>query len=73
MKAEPEIQDGVERTTVDGKTSSIHFLHFPFTPALVAKFREPDTRVGLAIEHENYAHMAMMPPAVKAALAEDFD
>lgn len=73
VRAAPELQDGVERTTPDGKTSSIHFLHFPFTAAQIAKFRDPATRVVLGIEHKNYAHMAVMPDEVKQALAADFD
>ena len=73
VKAVPELQDGVERTTPDGKTSSIHFLHFPFTADQIAKFRNPATRAVLSINHENYAHMAVMPAEVKAALGADFD
>lgn len=63
----------VERTSEDGKTSSVHFLHFPFTDEQIAGFRDPDTSVVLGVEHENYAHMAMLMPKVRAALAEDFD
>jgi hypothetical protein len=73
VKAVPELQDGVERTTPDGKTSSIHFLHFPFTDAQVAKFRDSSVRAVLAIEHDGYAHMAVIPADVKQALAADFD
>ncbi len=63
----------VERTTEEGKTSSIHFLHFPFTDAQVASFRDPETQVILAIAHANYGHMAVLPRDVKQALAADFD
>ena len=63
----------VERTTEEGKTSSIHFLHFPFTDAQVAHFRAPETQVVLAIAHPNYGHMAVPPADVKRALAADFD
>jgi hypothetical protein len=71
IAARPE--DDLERTKDDGKTSSIHFLHFPFTPEQVAKFRVPGARVVLAIGHENYAHMAVLPEAAREALAADFD
>lgn len=63
----------VERSKPDGRTSSVHFLHFPFTPAQVASFRTEGARVVLAIGHENYAHMAVLPEWVRAALASDFD
>lgn len=63
----------VERSKPDGRTSSVHFLHFPFTPAQVASFKTEGARVVLAIGHENYAHMAVLPERVRAALAADFD
>ena len=71
VAAQPETD--LERTKEDGKTSSIHFLHFPFTKEQIDKFKAPDTRVVLAINHENYSHMAALPDTVRAALAEDFD
>jgi hypothetical protein len=43
----------LERTKESGKTSSIHFLHFPFTREQIAKFRTPGARVVLTINHEN--------------------
>ena len=71
IAAKPELD--LERTKEDGKTSSIHFLHYPFTPGQIAKFRADGARVVLAIGHEHYAHMAVLPEAMRAALAEDFD
>lgn len=63
----------VERSKPDGRTSSVHFLHFPFTPGQVAGFKTEGARVVLAIGHENYAHMAVLPERVRAVLAADFD
>ena len=71
IKALPE-QD-VDRTTADGKASSIQFLHFPFTDDQVEKFRSPDAQITIGIGHEKYTHMAGLPDAVRAALAGDFD
>lgn len=65
-------EQDVERTKADGKTSSVHFLHFPFTDAQVAAFRDPATPASVVIDHPNYGHAALLPPAVRAALAEDF-
>ncbi len=70
IKAVPE--GDVERTTPDGKTSSVHFLKFPFTATAIAAFRTPGARAVLAIGHSNYDHMAALPEPVRAALAEDF-
>ena len=72
IQAVPELSDGVPRTTEEGKTSSIHFLRFPFTPAQIARFRDPSVQAVLAIEHDNYAHMAVVPKPVREALAADF-
>jgi hypothetical protein len=69
--AAPE-QD-VDRTTAEGKASSVQFVHFPFTPDQIAKFRAPGTRVVVGFKHASYAHMAVMLEEVRAALAEDFD
>ena len=62
----------VDRTTADGKASSVQFVHFPFTDDQVAKFKAADTQVVIGFGHEQYAHMALMPDAVRAALATDF-
>ncbi len=70
VKAVPE--GDIERTKDDGRTSSVHFLHFPFTAAQIASFRDPDTQVVLAITHPHYGHMAVLSPATRAALAADF-
>lgn len=67
-----EAETDIERTKADGKTSSVHFVHFRFTPEQIAKFRDPATQILAVIAHENYHHMAVLPPAVKEALAKDF-
>lgn len=66
-------EEDVERTTADGKTSSVHFLRFPFTDAQAAAFREGGGQAVLAIDHPNYGHMAIISPDVRQALAGDFD
>jgi hypothetical protein len=73
VTAVADVEDGVERTRADGKTSSIHFLHFPFSPAQITAFRQPGARIVAIIEHPEYAHMAVLPEPVRQALAEDFD
>lgn len=62
----------IERTKADGKTSSVHFLHFPFSAEAIRKFRDPSVRVLLTIAHENYGHMALVDGVTRASLAEDF-
>ena len=62
----------MDRSTDEGKASAVQFLHFRFTPAQIASFRTPDTQVVVGFRHPAYAHMAVMPEAVRAALAGDF-
>lgn len=66
-------EDDLDRTTADGKASSVQFVHFPFTEAQITAFRKPDAEVVLGFSHENYPHMTVMPDAVREALAKDFD
>ena len=64
--------DYEDRTTPDGKTSSVHWLRFPFTPEQIAAFRGGEGRVVIEIAHSHYGHMAVVSPQVRAALAKDF-
>jgi hypothetical protein len=63
----------VARSTAEGRASSVHFLHFPFTREQAAKFRAPGAKVVVGIGHPGYGHMAAMPEAVRQALMHDFD
>jgi len=65
-------EEDVDRTTADGKASSVQFIHFPFTDAQVAKFKQPGTRVVLGFTHPEYGHMTILPEDVRSALAQDF-
>ena len=62
-----------DRTSAEGKASSVQFVHFPFTRGQIEAFRKPGTTVIVGMDHENYAHMAVMPDAVRQELAKDFD
>jgi len=70
VEALPE--DDVERTREDGKASAVQFLHFPFSEAAVAAFRDPANRVMFEITHPNYGHIALLEEATRAELAGDF-
>lgn len=70
VAAVPETDE--ERTTPDGKTSSVHFVKFPFDAAQRPVFATADVKVVLAISHPAYGHMAVLPEDVRASLAADF-
>ena len=59
-----------DRTTADGKTSSVHWLRFKLTPEQIARF--PKERVVIGVDHRNYGHMAVLSEETRAALAKDF-
>jgi hypothetical protein len=65
-------EDDQERTREDGKTSSVLFMRFPFAPVQIAAFRSGAGDVVVGFDHANYGHMAVMPAAVRQALAHDF-
>lgn len=66
-------EEDVDRTTADGKASSVQFIHFPLSAEQIAAFRTEGTEVTLGIKHPAYAHMTVLPEAARAALAQDFD
>lgn len=68
IRATPTEYD--DRTTPDGKTSSVHWLRFTLTPEQMARFASE--RVVLGLDHRNYGHMAALSDQTKAALAKDF-
>jgi hypothetical protein len=66
------VQEGdIERTREDGKTSSVHFLHLPLTPAQVDAFKAPNARVLIGCDHPKYAHLAVISDESRAELAKD--
>ncbi|HEY4944388.1 MAG TPA: DUF3501 family protein [Rhizomicrobium sp.] len=70
IKATPT--DYEDRTTPEGKTSSVHWLCFKFSAAQVAAFKAGAEPVVIGMDHPNYGHMAVMPAATRAAVAGDF-
>ncbi len=72
LKATPT--DYEDRTTPDGKTSSVHWVRFSFPPELVSAFRAQDFgEIVLGLSHPNYRHMAVLSPETRKALSRDFD
>ena len=62
-----------DRTSAEGKASSVQFIHFPFTSAQIARFKQPGERVIIGFDQPVYAHMSVMPEPVRQALGGDFD
>ena len=70
IRGEPE--EDQDRTTAEGKASSVQFVRFRFSPAQIARFRTPGAQVIVGFTHPEYGHLAVMPEAVRDALAKDF-
>ena len=63
----------VDRTSAEGKASSVQFVHFHLTDDQAAKLKGAAGEVILGIKHPAYSHMTILPPATRAALAGDLD
>ncbi len=59
-----------DRTTPDGKTSSVHWLRFKLGKGEIARFKRGPVTIGIG--HKNYGHMAVLNQETRAALAWDF-
>jgi hypothetical protein len=68
--ATPEID--VDRTSAEGKASSVQFLHFHFSDEQIKNFKVVDTKVALSIDHSLYDHAAIISKNTKKTLEEDF-
>jgi Protein of unknown function (DUF3501) len=60
-----------DRTTADGKTSSVHWLRFKLTADQIARFAGSE-RVVLGLSHSHYGHMAVLGAQTRSALVKDF-
>jgi hypothetical protein len=69
-KVRPIADEDLERTTEE-KTSSVHFLRFELTPAMV-KAVKAGAAVSMGIDHPAYTHsINPLPEAIRASLAQD--
>jgi hypothetical protein len=65
-------EEDIERTREDGKTSSVHFIHFNLTPAQASQFRDSAVTVMIGCAHPLYSHLAVLSAETRAELAKDF-
>ena len=70
VKAVPE--EDVDRTSADGKASSVQFIHFQFSNEQINKFKSKDSLVALGIDHPEYSHTTKRSEATVKSLSEDF-
>ena len=66
-------EQDTDRTTKEGKASSVHFLHFDFTEELIKEFVKDESVVLLGFSHKNYKHFSELSLEAKRELKKDFD
>ena len=62
----------VDRTSSEGKASSVQFVHFNFADGQIIKFKNLDNKVILGINHKLYNHMTEISESTRKALIKDF-
>ena len=70
VKAVPE--DDVDRTSAEGKASSVQFIHFKFNDDQIAKFKLGNTNIELGIDHKEYSHTTRLTEDNIKSLSGDF-
>ena len=70
IKASPE--KDVDRTSAEGKASSVQFIHFKFNDEQIQKFKLEDAEVEIGINHKEYTHTTKLSLANISSLSADF-
>ena len=63
----------VDRTSSEGKASSVQFLHFNFNQTQIEKIKNLENEITIGIEHSSYDHIAKLSEDTKSALIKDFN
>ena len=69
IKAVPE--EDVDRTSAEGKASSVQFIHFSFTDEQIGKFKN-SSEIEIGIDHSEYSHMTKLADTTIKSLSADF-
>ncbi len=70
VKATPE--DDVDRTSAEGKASSVQFIHFKLNSDQISKFKSGIVKIELGIDHKEYSHTTRLPENSIKSLSSDF-
>ena len=70
VKAEPEAD--VDRTSAEGKASSVQFIHFKFNDDQINKFKLKNVNIELGIDHKEYSHTTKLTDDNLRSLSKDF-
>ena len=70
VKAIPEVD--VDRTSADGKASSVQFIHFRFNDEQIKKFKSNSLLIEIGIDHKEYSHSTKLNDVTVKSLSADF-
>jgi len=70
IKAVPE--EDVDRTSANGKASSVQFIHFKFNDVQIEKFKSGSSQVEITIDHKEYSHTTKLSDETVKSLILDF-
>ena len=70
IKAIPE--KDVDRTSSEGKASSVQFIHFKFNDEQIKKFKSNSIEIELGINHKEYSHSTKLSISTIQSLSADF-
>ena len=70
IKAVPE--EDVDRTSTEGKASSVQFIHFNFTDDQIEKFQSNSSEIEIGIDHKEYSHSTKLSKENISSLSADF-
>ena len=61
-----------DRTTAEGKASSVQFIHFQFSEEIISAFKLKNSKIELEINHKAYKHVAIINRKSVEELSKDF-
>ena len=70
IEALPE--EDVDRTSAEGKASSVQFIHFKFNDDQISKFKSGNMNIELGIDHVDYSHTTKLTLDNVKSLSRDF-
>ena len=70
VKAVPE--EDVDRTSAEGKASSVQFIHFKLSDEQIDKFKTGNLNIELGIDHKEYSHTTKFTLDNLRSLSTDF-
>ena len=62
----------LDRTSAEGKASSVQFIHFNFSEEQIKNFNDINNEIIIGIDHKLYNHMSKISEETRKALSKDF-